>query len=167
MFDALFAAYCGAPLSVRVIGIGSPFAADQLGWRAVEILCRHPDLYSEDIEWITLDRPGAGLIQYLDPSRTVLLCDACIAPGIDVGNTLFFSANDLPDQISGWSNSHGIGLREALLLARSLDVQLTTVYLALLSVNEPQTLALDWSAPVGFERYLAAIETKLKCLIQH
>ncbi|MBA1444721.1 MAG: hypothetical protein M3H12_18085 [Chromatiales bacterium] len=61
---------------IRVIGIGSPLGADQLGWLALEAL---EEAAIPDLELIRLDRPGSGLLRYFEDVERVLLIDAVVA----------------------------------------------------------------------------------------
>ena len=51
---------------LRVIGIGSPFGDDQLGWLVVRLLQQHPSLHQftkDSLELLCSDRPGMYLLE--------------------------------------------------------------------------------------------------------
>ena len=101
----------------RIIGIGSPFGADQLGWRAIDLL------KAEDLpgcELIKLDRPGSDLIRHFDAAEAIVLIDAIQADRVP-GNMRRLDQTDLLAH-SCLTSSHGIGVAEALELARQLDL---------------------------------------------
>ncbi|MBL3600116.1 MAG: hydrogenase maturation protease [gamma proteobacterium endosymbiont of Lamellibrachia anaximandri] len=101
---------------IRVIGIGSPFGADQLGWLAIEAL---QEVALPDLELIRLDRPGSGLLRYFEDVERVLLIDA-VATDSEPGEVKLLNPADL-SQSSCLTSSHGFGVAEALALAKTLE----------------------------------------------
>jgi hydrogenase maturation protease len=101
----------------RIIGIGSPFGADQLGWLAIDHL-RQCQL--ADCELIKLDRPGSGLVSYLQGIDQVVLIDALKSSG-RVGDVSVVSMDEL-EGCHGLTSCHGFGVVEALALADQLGV---------------------------------------------
>ena len=101
---------------IRVIGIGSPFGADQLGWLALEAL---EEAAIPDLELIRLDRPGSGLLRYFEGVERVLLIDA-VAAASEPGEVKLLNPADL-SQSSCLTSSHGFGVAEALALAETLE----------------------------------------------
>lgn len=101
----------------RIIGIGSPFGADQLGWRAIDLL-KDEDL--PGCELIKLDRPGSDLIRHLETAKAIVLIDAIQAERVP-GHMRRLDQTDLLAH-SCLTSSHGIGVAEALELARQLDL---------------------------------------------
>lgn len=66
---------------VSVIGIGSPFGNDTIGWQVIHTLRRQhtPSAVQPDqLELIETDRPGINLIQMLQGKRFVILIDALL-----------------------------------------------------------------------------------------
>jgi hydrogenase maturation protease len=59
----------------RIIGIGSPFGADQAGWRAIDLLS---EAGLPDCELLKLDRPGSELLRYFEDAQYVVLIDAVL-----------------------------------------------------------------------------------------
>lgn len=101
---------------VRILGIGSPSGDDQAGWLTVDALLA-ADMQSTEIDIQKLDRPGAHLITLLD-AAWVILIDA-MQSGAPVGHIRHFNAADWPAYRHGLS-SHGLGVLDALALAREL-----------------------------------------------
>ncbi|MBL3590043.1 MAG: hydrogenase maturation protease [gamma proteobacterium endosymbiont of Lamellibrachia anaximandri] len=101
---------------IRVIGIGSSFGADQLGWLAIEAL---QEVALPDLELIRLDRPGSGLLRYFEDVERVLLIDA-VATDSEPGEVKLLNPADL-SQASCLTSSHGFGVAEALALAKTLE----------------------------------------------
>jgi hydrogenase maturation protease len=98
-----------------VIGIGSPFGADQLGWEVVTQL-RDRGVAAEFECW---DGPLAGLVKRFKTLDLAILVDAAVGGG-RVGEVRILA----PEQLEGagllWS-SHGFGLPDAVALAQALD----------------------------------------------
>ena len=104
-------------IRTKVIGIGSPFGSDQAGWKAIEYLEQAP--HSDDLQLITLDRPGAALVDHFRDTPQVILIDAIKGQAeigsiseIDLAN---IDSNDLS------LSTHGFGVIEAIQLATALD----------------------------------------------
>ena len=72
-----------------VVGIGSPFGADQLGWQIIEELRQHPKLKAwpeKQVQLLYRDRPGVSLIQDLKNSQYAILIDAVDDEAAEPGN---------------------------------------------------------------------------------
>lgn len=113
-------------LNTRVIGIGSSFGADRLGWEVVQQLEQDPKL-REFIPGILtfhkLDRPGTALLELFKNSERVILIDAMSAsnkasPGR--GQLIELTAGNLAESDIKIS-SHAIGIREALALHQAIE----------------------------------------------
>ncbi len=107
-----------APAAWRIIGIGSPVAGDDLGWLAIDWL-RNAGV-DRHAELLTLDRPGPGLLDHLQPDARVILIDAMEA-GLPAGTLRELALDDLLAQARPPS-SHDLGLAETLALAQALEV---------------------------------------------
>ena len=137
---------------LTIIGIGSPMPGDQLGWQVIDQLQqlkqRHDielDSYgplqpanqiqsteqiqsTKQIQLIKLDRPGSGLLDYLDVEGKVILIDAIMSEQHDFGDVIRLDAHQLADTLDTVAteeqpsllSSHGFGLKEALQLAKQL-----------------------------------------------
>ncbi len=98
-----------------IIGIGSPFGADRLGWLAVEHLqARRPELRTR-----LLDRPGAGLLHHLQGERAVCLIDAARGHA-PVGHLYRLTPGELPQEGLALTSSHALGVAEALALGAAV-----------------------------------------------
>jgi hydrogenase maturation protease len=103
-------------MGAKVIGVGSPFGADRLGWLAVDHLAK---VGPADCEWFKLDRPGSRLLDYLKRPDRVVIIDAVVW-GEQPGGIRRLSLSDL-QRFQGLSSSHGFGLAETLALGAELD----------------------------------------------
>ncbi|MES9852411.1 MAG: hydrogenase maturation protease [Candidatus Thiodiazotropha sp. L084R] len=101
----------------RIIGIGSPFGADQLGWLAIDHL---QTCQLTGCELIKLDRPGSGLLDYFRGVDHVVLIDALISSG-SFGDVKLIEPDELED-CDGLTSCHGFGVAEALGLADQLGL---------------------------------------------
>jgi hydrogenase maturation protease len=125
---------------IRVVGIGSPFGADQLGWVAIDALsaCNLPDC-----ELIKLDRPGSSLLDYFGGMKCVVLIDA-VAQDEFPGSVAQVQLEQL-DQVRCLTSSHGFGVTEAVALASQLGELPPQLYLIGIQMGEDisQVPAID------------------------
>lgn len=101
----------------RIIGIGSPFGADQLGWQAIDLLS---DIAWVDCELIKLDRPGSELIRYVEDIQDLVLIDA-VQTGGAPGSSMRLEISDL-SSVHCQTSSHGFGVAESLQIAEQLGL---------------------------------------------
>ncbi|WP_404362708.1 hydrogenase maturation protease [Marinobacter sp.] len=104
----------------RVLGIGSPFGDDQVGWRLVADLGALGVATGWDCTALALDRPGTGLIHAMAGAQGVILVDALENRG-KPGCIHSLSVDDLM-QCDNRFSSHGFGVAEALGLAVELGL---------------------------------------------
>ncbi len=105
---------------LRVIGIGSPYGADRIGWLAIERLrtSEAAARWGARVQFHTADRPGAGLLAQWRGAAQVILIDAMLT-GAAPGTVRRFAAQELA-QAQALLSSHGFGVRAALALAAAL-----------------------------------------------
>jgi len=106
---------------VRIIGIGSPFGDDQLGWLVVDALqqnCYLDQTLRQPLTYIKADRPGANLLELMQQAGIVILIDA-MQTGAEPGAVKRFESHEVENLVMPWS-SHGIGIASTLALARAL-----------------------------------------------
>ena len=101
----------------RIIGVGSPFGADQLGWRAIDLL---HEAELPDCELIKLDRPGSQLIQHFEGVQDIVLIDAVQADQ-QPGRAIRLGRNAL-SLAACQTSGHGFGVAEALEMAAQLGL---------------------------------------------
>ncbi|MGW8248836.1 MAG: hydrogenase maturation protease [Acidiferrobacterales bacterium] len=106
---------------MKIIGIGSPFGDDQLGWVVADRLKTSPIYLSEKdkIDILVLDRPGAALISQWKDVDAVILIDA-VRSGAAPGTLHMLTADDIAGNTQ-LTSSHGFGVASTLALARTLD----------------------------------------------
>ena len=104
--------------TLRILGIGSPSGDDQAGWLTVDALLAEGVHTEGEVIIDKLDRPGAQLIGLLGGAARVILIDAMQSQDA-VGRMRHFGVEDWPAYRHGLS-SHGLGVLDALALAREL-----------------------------------------------
>ena len=104
-----------AMISVQILGIGSPCGDDQAGWLVVDALANR---LPEGVQTTRLDRPGSALIAQLEIADHVILVDAMQGGG-KRGEIRCFNNDEWASYRNGLS-SHGMGVFDALMLAREL-----------------------------------------------
>ena len=106
---------------VHIVGVGSPFGDDRLGWVAAETLQRSSAVNALEPGRIVisiLDRPGAMLLAHCYDADHVIVMDA-VRSGAVPGTRHRLSVSDLADSRLP-ATSHGFGVAAALELARVL-----------------------------------------------
>lgn len=104
-----------------VLGIGSPFGDDTLGWLLVERLSEKAiEIPGWGIEWDRLDRPGPGLLQRVEGYDAAILVDAMRA-GLPAGSVRKVSPAEL-EVFWTQASSHAIGVAETLALGEKLGL---------------------------------------------
>lgn len=109
-----------AEIALRVIGIGSPFGDDAVGFVAIEKLREETDLLPPNTELFALDRPGSTLIPILEKSRAIVLIDA-MQSGQSPGTVQRLQLIDLLAE-ANHPSTHSLGVAETLAIAKALDV---------------------------------------------
>lgn len=108
--------------TVTIIGVGSPFGTDRLGWYAVdwlersELRKRFPDL---QLNFYQADRPGALLLEQLHDADAAIIIDA-MQSGSSFGTLRTLTLDEVLRQHSGLVSSHAFGVSESLAIGASL-----------------------------------------------
>lgn len=129
---------------VRVIGIGSPFDNDTIGWRVLEYLKQKTMLATSlptQIDLLEADRPGMGLIQLLQDARFVILVDA-ILDDKRHGNIIRLDKTQLmrPPKVL---SSHGMDVANAVALAEKIQGLPEKLVILGMGVDQDQTKTID------------------------
>ena len=100
---------------IRVIGLGSPFGDDRVGWRVIQLLNgRLPGT----VDLVALDRPGSTLINWMGGIEHLVLIDA-VRSGAKPGELIRLDPAEL-DSGGTRLTSHDLALAETLHLAAAL-----------------------------------------------
>lgn len=131
---------------LKIIGIGSPFGDDRLGWEVIRQLQQRL-VTGPELQLIALDRPGCGLIQHLAGCRHCWLIDALQTPGA-AGRYLQPRLADLTSGSEAIAGSHGFGLLESLQLAATLGQLPPDLELHCITIDKAQFSPGPLSTPV-------------------
>lgn len=128
--------------NTRLIGIGSPFGNDNIGWRAIERLKQHRAIASlpEPVDLFDCDRPGVNLIPLFAGAKCVVLLDAILAPD-QHGEVIQVDTEQLMHSHGGIS-SHNLDAAAAIALAATLHSLPERLSIIGLGVDTAQTLPL-------------------------
>lgn len=102
---------------VLVLGVGSPFDDDRLGWQVIERL-RQRDL-PEGVLLKACDRPGAALLAEMQGMEAIIIIDALLADR-EAGEVVHLRLEDVLQQ-AGALSSHAFGVAEALVLGQAMN----------------------------------------------
>ncbi|MGE5622300.1 MAG: hydrogenase maturation protease [Bacillota bacterium] len=108
---------------IRIIGIGSPFGDDRIGWEAIDaidasgMLGRFP---AGVVAAYRCGQPATDLLPLLSGAGAVLLIDGSRS-GAPPGTLRKVDASELRAD-AGNLSSHGLGVPESLALARALGL---------------------------------------------
>lgn len=100
-----------------VIGVGSPFGEDGIGWRVIDQL--RPLLEEKSIDLIKSDRPGVSLLEIMSDYRQVMLVDA-VVPADETTDIVKLNQEALIEFSNGSLSSHAIGVAETVALGKTL-----------------------------------------------
>jgi len=117
---------------LRVIGIGSPFCNDDVGWRVIEHLQRRIDV-PRHVDLVTADRPGINLLHLLQHAQRIILVDALLEADRH-GEILILDQSkiSIPEKLY---SSHDIGVAGTLQLAARLEMLPEHVSIVALAID--------------------------------
>ena len=158
-----------ASVKVVVLGIGSPFGDDRVGWEAIErlrgqgVAARFPEVCFE-----TADRPGSVLLAALDGVDAAILIDA-VEGGLRPGEIVHLADEAVDAQAENLLSSHGLGVGSALQLGRALGklppkLLFYGVQLAAVPVPETADEPLSPAVDDALARLIPRIEESLRTL---
>lgn len=108
--------------SIKVLGIGSPFGDDQLGWEAIDLLLADKKIQSYSKHHLHLekyDRPGLNLLVEMQDAEFIFLIDA-VKSNNPIGKIYRWQNMEI-EQLEHFISSHQIGIGETLRLGRILN----------------------------------------------
>ncbi len=151
MRDTLSEADHRARLSlVRILGVGSPFGADRIGWDVAEALARmrwFAALPPGLVSIACADRPGIRLLELLEAPGLVVLIDAM--QGDDPPGTVRrFDGRTLP-VAAGFTTTHDFGIKAALDLAGALGEIAPEVQVFGVEIGDAACSPAPGSPPAG------------------
>lgn len=108
---------------IKVIGIGSPFADDQLGWQAVKILQDEACFQSfipKIVSFECHDRPNISLLEVMKGTKASFLIDA-VKSGNPVGTLHRFCNMEIANAEHTLS-THAMGIPATIALGHALNL---------------------------------------------
>lgn len=155
-------------IDVRIIGIGSPFGDDRIGWDAVDaieksgVLARFPHGM---VSTFCCSQPAIGLLPLLTGADAAILIDA-MRSGASFGTVRKINASVLrfaPRKIS----SHGLSLPESLALGRELGLLPETMVVYGIEIQRDEASAgVQDKVHAPIPGLLRAIAIELETLMQ-
>ena len=133
-------------MRLTVIGIGSPFGEDTLGWALLDALqAQGLGLPGWEITWRKVDRPGPGLLHWLEEQDAGVLVDTLQG---DVGPTgVRMLALDELARSERPLSIHAMGVAETLALGERLGI--LPQHLHIMGVDAAERLAPETVAHAG------------------
>lgn len=137
---------------VRVLGVGSPFGLDQVGWHLLEALQQSSRLkpyLTERLLLEVVDRPGVNLLRYFQNAQYVLLLDAVLDDDCPVGEAKRYSMDEIR-HVESLQSSHGFGVQEVLSLAETLGQLPKGLAIFGVSIGSAcENTKIDWDAAIS------------------
>ena len=105
---------------LAVVGVGSPFGEDTLGWQAVDALTGTLDWPGWQVRYDKADRPGTRLLELFGDADAAVLLDALLA-GDTPGRVRLVQPEELA-LLGDRTSSHALGVAEVLALGDRLGM---------------------------------------------
>jgi len=134
---------------IKILGIGSPFGGDVVGWNAAQALERYLNQYPEIMTQVQIechDRPGYRLIELMNDADVVFLLDA-VQSNNKAGTLHRLMDHEIYD-LKNLLSTHDLGLAQTLQLAEALNampekVILYGIEMDIQAESEMTSLAID------------------------
>ncbi len=136
---------------VRVIGIGSPFGLDRIGWDLIAALQQSEKLQTyldRQLMLESLDRPGVNLLRYFEAAEYVFIIDAVIDDNLAIGEIKNYSIEEI-SSAELLQSAHSFGVREALSLAQTLNCVPQKTRIIGISVGQENNQRFDWDGTIS------------------
>jgi hydrogenase maturation protease len=122
-------------MSVLVLGAGSPFGDDRIGWEVMAALqAALQDAPPGRVHTRACDRPGASLVNELEGVHHLIIVDAARIAGAPAGQLNWLDEAGLEG--GGSVSTHGFGVAQALALARAIGRAPARVDVLAISVEQ-------------------------------
>lgn len=152
---------------IRIIGIGSPFGDDRIGWEVIDAIERGgmiAGLPSGTVTALRCSQPATDLLPMMSGADAVFLIDG-VKSGAAPGVLRKVDISELCAE-NGKLSSHGLGVQESLALARALGLlpQAIVIYgVEIGEVGPEQGISREVLAAIPL--LLREIETDLRTLV--
>ena len=153
---------------LHVLGIGSPFGDDQLGWEVVKLLQQKPTLHCFGPDQLHIDhydRPGMHLLELMKPAQTVFLIDA-IKTGAIIG-TIHRFQNEEIEGIGDRLSTHDLGISAAMKIGAILQVLPPKVVLYGIEISDaPFQFALSEPIKQAIKALSVRVESEILSILR-
>lgn len=109
---------------VIVVGVGSPYGDDNLGWEVVRQLRLNPKiqgLSTQDVVIHCADRPGIDLLNVINQTNTALIIDAVVSD-FPPGTITRLEKDDIDALLkNSYTSSHDFGVLQTIALGKALN----------------------------------------------
>lgn len=108
--------------SFVILGLGSAFGDDSIGWAAVDAIRNSPWLHALPAGTVRiecLDRPGAGLLAQMRGASRAVVIDA-MRSDAPPGTLRLLTREEIGTDSQGHASTHGFGLAQTLALGHTL-----------------------------------------------
>ncbi len=105
-----------------IVGVGSPYGDDCLGWEVVRQLRLHPKIQQLSVQDVVIqcaDRPGINLLNIINQSNTAVIIDAAVSD-YPPGTITRLENEDLDTAVKS-ASSHDFGVLETIALGKALN----------------------------------------------
>ncbi len=141
---------------IKILGIGSPFGDDQVGWKVVEALKVHMIVHP-DIQLMSCDRPGIRLIELMRGGSSIILIDA-VKTGQKKGVIHRLEGEDI-QALNTVFSTHDIGIAEALQIGSALNELPKHIVLYGIEIDEVE---VDSTLSEPVQRAVGAVVLQIK-----
>lgn len=152
---------------VRVIGIGSPFGNDRIGWQVVSILQHQKNIQRfipRQLQIECSDRPGINLLYLLQGVKTAFIIDAVRTGGV-IGAIHRFENKEI-ETVGTSLSSHGFGVGQTLQLGQLLDELPQRVVLFGVEVaNVSTTFAISNNFQISIDKLSKMVEKEILAIL--
>jgi hydrogenase maturation protease len=139
----------------RILGVGSPFGDDRVGWIVVDLIRNSPWYRSRaagSLSAQAFDRPGPALLAAMDGAAHAVLIDA-MQSGAVPGTVRKIELGRLAMSGDSFASSHCLGLADTLMLGKALDllaprITLVTVERGCVQCQDGLTAAVQAALPL-------------------
>ena len=143
---------------IRVIGLGSPFGMDQIGWMVIRQL---KGQVPRGVDLVELDRPGAGLVSWFQGVTDLMIVDAATDLPMD-RPFVEIEAARLGDHGRLRTSGHGLELAQSIALAESLDLAPRRLTIYVIPVEQHACTGLDACDPASAMPLVQHLSTLLR-----
>lgn len=116
---------------VLILGVGSPFGDDRVGWLVVEKLEQHSAIIPMVAKGIltleVADRPGINLINWLLTGYERIILIDMVRTNLETPGSIYKLQAAEIIGFSGMLSSHSLGVSASLALARELGINIDNV----------------------------------------